>query len=150
MSDYDADVLAWSEHQAGLLRRRAAGELINEAELDWPNIAEEIEALGKNLDRELASRISAILLHLMKLQTSPAIDPRAGWRDTVQEQRDEVERLLSFAPSRRSRVTAVIAEETGRARRRARMALADHDEQPASDLDAISYTEDQVLGPWLP
>ena len=37
MSDYDDDILLWSERQAGLLRRRAAGELVNYAEIDWPN-----------------------------------------------------------------------------------------------------------------
>lgn len=43
---YDADILAWSEHQAELLRQRAAGELVNEAEPDWTNIVEEIESVG--------------------------------------------------------------------------------------------------------
>src|SRR5450756_599263 len=62
MSDYDADILVWSERQAALLRRRAAGELVNEAEIDWSNVAEEIESLGKNHSRELASRIAAVLL----------------------------------------------------------------------------------------
>ena len=45
MSD---DILLWSERQAELLRRRAAGELVNDAELDWPNIAEEIEDVGRS------------------------------------------------------------------------------------------------------
>ena len=40
MTDYDTDILTWSERQAALLRRRAAGELINDADLDWSNIAE--------------------------------------------------------------------------------------------------------------
>ena len=150
MTDYDTDILTWAEHQAALLRRRAAGELVNDAGLDWSNVAEEIEALVKAQDRELASRINTIMLHLMKLQTSPATERRAGWRDTIPEQRDEIERLLSGAPSRRSRVPEVIAEEISRARRRARLALADHDEQPSADLDSLSYTEDQVLGEWLP
>ena len=43
---YDDDILLWSERQGELLRRRAAGELVNDAELDWPNIAEEIESVG--------------------------------------------------------------------------------------------------------
>ena len=30
MSDYDTDLLIWSEHQADLLRRLAAGEPMNE------------------------------------------------------------------------------------------------------------------------
>ena len=45
MSDsnlYDTDILTWSERQAELLRRRATGELVNYADLDWPNIAEEV------------------------------------------------------------------------------------------------------------
>jgi hypothetical protein len=47
MSDlYDEDIVLWSEGQGELLRRRAAGELVNDAELDWPNIAEEIESVG--------------------------------------------------------------------------------------------------------
>ena len=45
MSDlYDTDMLAWSEHQAEQLRRHAAGA--NDPALDWPNIIEEIEAVG--------------------------------------------------------------------------------------------------------
>ena len=48
MSEYDTDIVEWSERQAGLLRKRAAGELFNETELDWANIAEEIEDVGNN------------------------------------------------------------------------------------------------------
>ena len=41
MSDlYETDVLTWSERQAELLRRRAAGERVNEDEIDWLNVAE--------------------------------------------------------------------------------------------------------------
>ena len=46
MSEYDTDILSWSEHQAALLKRRAAGELVNDDALDWANIAEEIESVG--------------------------------------------------------------------------------------------------------
>ena len=151
MSDlYDADILQWSEHQAALLRRRAAGELVNEADLDWPNIAEEIESLGKSQSRELSSRIATILLHLMKLQASPAGAPRAGWRDTILEQRDEIERLLADAPSLRARIPGVVVAETDRAKRRAAAAPAEYGEQPGHDLGTIGYTVEQVLGSWLP
>jgi len=43
---YGEDVLTWSEHQAAMPRRRAAGELMNKAELDWPHLAEDIESLA--------------------------------------------------------------------------------------------------------
>jgi hypothetical protein len=46
MSGYGTDILLWSERQADLLRRRAAGDLVNDTELDWANIAEEIADVG--------------------------------------------------------------------------------------------------------
>jgi hypothetical protein len=45
---YGEDILEWSERQAALLHRLAAGELVNDAELDWPNIAGEIEDVGRS------------------------------------------------------------------------------------------------------
>ncbi|HTW69370.1 MAG TPA: DUF29 family protein [Acetobacteraceae bacterium] len=47
MSDYDTDIVVWSDWQADLLHRRAAGKLVNNAELNWPNIAEEIDSVGR-------------------------------------------------------------------------------------------------------
>ncbi len=39
------DQLIWSERQAGLLRRMGPGERVND-QVDWTNVAEEIESLG--------------------------------------------------------------------------------------------------------
>jgi Domain of unknown function DUF29 len=41
---YDRDILAWSEHQATLLRRAALGERVND--IDWAHVVEEIEDVG--------------------------------------------------------------------------------------------------------
>ncbi len=150
MSDYDTDILIWSEHQAELLRRRAAGELINEADLDWPNIAEEIEALGKSDRRELRNRIATLLDHLIRLQASPATDPRAGWRKTVREQRRGIQTLLADSPSLRSTVPDVIEAELNGAREEAMASLADNNELSRIDVAGLTFTEDQVLGAWLP
>src|SRR5271166_4209161 len=75
---YDFDLVLWAEDQADLLRRRAAGELVNDAELDWLNIAEEIEDLGRSQRRELGSRIAEILDHLIRREVSSADGPRGG------------------------------------------------------------------------
>lgn len=45
MSEYEADILLWSEHQAELLRRLAAGERVND-QVDWKNLIEEVESVG--------------------------------------------------------------------------------------------------------
>jgi hypothetical protein len=68
MSDYETDVYRWSERQDALLRRLAAGERVNDADLDWPNIAEEIETVGRSERAALSSHIGNVLEHLIKLQ----------------------------------------------------------------------------------
>jgi len=147
---YDTDVVLWAEDQADLLRRRAAGELVNDAELDWLNIAEEIEDLGRSQRRELGSRIAEILDHLIKLEVSSADGPRRGWRASVRKQRDEIERILGDAPSLRRTVPEVIAKELPAAKRRVLSELADYAEVPRATAGPVAYLEDQVLGDWFP
>ena len=58
MSDlYDKDILEWSERQAELLRRHAAGERINDTDLDWSNIIEEVADVGRNTLRACRSQL---------------------------------------------------------------------------------------------
>jgi hypothetical protein len=71
--------------------RRAKGANLP---LDWENLAEEIESLGKSLRRELASQIRRILRHLFKFEASPALETRAGWRASIHEARAEIDELL--------------------------------------------------------
>jgi hypothetical protein len=150
MSDYDLDIYVWSRRQGALLRRLAAGERVNDADLDWPNIAEEIETVGRSERTAMASHIANVIEHLIKLQASPAVEPRAGWRGTIGRARVEVERLLDDSPSLRREVSAIIARELPRSRRLAEIALAQHNETPRVDPQTLAYSEDQVLGEWFP
>jgi hypothetical protein len=54
------------------------------------------------------------------------------------------------SPSLRAQVPDTIAEELSDARRLALLDLAEFAEQPTTDLHSLIFTEDQVLGPWLP
>jgi hypothetical protein len=104
MTGYDTDVALWADRQTVLLKRRAAGEPVDDGELDWPHIAEEIESVGKSERLALRSHIGTVLEHLIKLQASPAIDPRNGWKVSVLRARSSIRRLLKSSPSlRRSR-----------------------------------------------
>ena len=149
MSDYETDLVLWSEKQAALLRRMGAGERVND-QVDWENVAEEIDSLGRNHKRELRSRLRTILTHLIKLQVSPAVEPRPGWKQTILRERVEVTELLEESPSLGPAVSSVIDQEIGRARTLAAAELAAFGEQSRSDPAALTYTEAQVLGPWLP
>jgi hypothetical protein len=145
---YDTDLALWAESQARALRD--AGHAGTNLPIDWENVAEEIEALGKSQARELASRLRTILVHLIKLQASPATGPRGGWRETIIEQRSEIERVIEDSPSLRPAIGRVIVKEIGPARRQASAALTDHGETPNIDLDSLSYTEAEVLGDCFP
>jgi Domain of unknown function DUF29 len=93
-ADYEADFFAWTQEQARLLRDRDARGL------DWENLAEEIDSMGRRDRRELESRLRKIIHHLLKWQVQPERRGRS-WRDTLIEQRRQAEKLLKESPSLR-------------------------------------------------
>jgi hypothetical protein len=100
--DYDTDVLLWSEHQADLLRRRAAGELVNEAELDWSNIAEEVESVGRSQLSTVQSLLRQALIHMLKAEAWPLSREVPHWRAEIRRFRDDA--AEAFTPSMRQRI----------------------------------------------
>ena len=102
MSGYDSDILEWSERQAALLRRRAAGDLVNEAELDWPNIAEEIEDVGRSELHRVESLLVQALRHMLKAEAWPLSRDAPSWRADAIDFRQQARRR--FAPSMRPKI----------------------------------------------
>ncbi len=114
MSDlYDDDVLAWSERQAMLLRRRAANEI------DWDHVAEEIEAVGVSQKLELRSRLEVLLLHLLKWAYQPE-HRSESWRGSIAEQRNRLAAVMEDSPSLRG----FVPEAMPRSYRLARLGAA--------------------------
>jgi hypothetical protein len=150
MRDYETDVCAWSLRQGALLRRLAAGERVNDADLDWPNIAEEIETVGRSERAAVASHIANIIEHLIKLEASPATEPRAGWLANIKRARIEIESLIEDSPSLKRVISELVIAQMPRACRLASIALEEHGESPLVDLQTLAYREDQVLGDWFP
>ena len=108
---YDQDFYAWTQSQAALLREEKG------VELDYPNLAEEIESLGKRDRRELGSRLQVLVLHLLKWCYQP--EGRAqgsSWRRTIRTQRGEIDELLADSPSLRPAVPALLMQRYPRAR----------------------------------
>ena len=102
MSEYDTDILTWSEHQAALLRRVAAGERINNAELDWPNIAEEIESVGRDQLHAVESLLMQALLHMLKAQAWPLARDVPHWQAEARLFRGDA--AARYAPSMRRKI----------------------------------------------
>jgi hypothetical protein len=145
---YDQDLVRWSEEQARALR--AAANAGWNAPIDWENVAEEIESLGRSDRRALASHIAIVIEHLLKLQASPSTMRARGWTESVLRARGEIEQLLADSPSLRSEIAGMIAKGLPRARALVRASCREYGEQPLTDLDPVTYTEDQVLGEWMP
>jgi hypothetical protein len=106
---YDQDFFAWANEQARLLR---AGKL---SEADIGHIAEEIESMGKAEKRELLSRLSVLLLHLLKWQFQPG-RRGASWEVTIRNQRRALARHLADNPSLKPKAPEALSDAYGDAR----------------------------------
>jgi hypothetical protein len=80
---YNDDTLTWSEQQAELLRRRSANAL------DWANLAEEIEDVGRSQLRAVESHLVQALLHGLKAEAWPLSRDVPHWRAEARGQRDD-------------------------------------------------------------
>lgn len=146
---YDRDFALWTQEQAAGLRAVKDSNL----PLDWENLAEEIESLGKLQRTELNSQVRRILRHLIKMEASPAADPRAGWRATIRDARAEIEELLEISPSLWREIAGVVKKQAATAAKLAADDLEGYGEPATSikaRLDAGGFTAEQVLGDWFP
>ncbi|MGB3581629.1 MAG: DUF29 domain-containing protein [Roseiarcus sp.] len=109
---HDSDFYAWSFEQAALLRAGRVGEA------DLAAIAEEIESMGKTEKRELISRVTVLLLHLLKWRGQPA-GRGNSWRLSIANARDEIADLLADNPSLKTVLDEVTASAYRYARRNA-------------------------------
>jgi hypothetical protein len=102
---HDSDIALWAEEQAERLRRRA--DLANSDELDWLNLAEEIEGVVASEKREVRSRLALIVQHLLKWQYQPALRSRS-WETTLHIQRRDLMAVLVDSPSLRPFAASVL------------------------------------------
>ena len=100
---YNTDFYGWTQQQAALLRDEEY------AELDLPNLIEEIEAMGRSEKRELASRLQVLIMHLLKWQYQAQLRSRS-WQSTMRTQRSDLARLLADNPTLHATVPDVIAQ----------------------------------------
>ena len=145
---YDTDFYEWTQDQAAKLRRLLA-ERAN-VDLDFEKLAEEIEDVGGSNKKEVKSRLTTILEHMLKIAYSPAYEPLNGWRGTVRTQRRDLLATLEQSPSLRR----VVREEFDRCYRDAvedaRLSHIDLSLAPIPSTSPFDL-EEQVLAPdWLP
>ena len=113
MSDlYDDDVLLWSERQAALLRRMAAGERLND-QVDWGNVAEEIEDVGRSELHAVESLLEQALCHMLKAHAWPTARDVPKWEAEARGFRNDARRR--FTPSMRQKIDLASLYDDARA-----------------------------------
>lgn len=98
---YDDDIVAWAEEQAAALRALGARGELSKA-VDWENVAEEIESVGRAQIRAVESLLVQVLAHLLKQASAPLAPVVSHWRhETLTFQQAAYQR---FEPGMRQRL----------------------------------------------
>jgi hypothetical protein len=102
MSLYEQDFYQWTLEQAALLKSGALSQL------DVENLIEEVESMGKSQKKELLSRLTVLVMHLLKWDFQPDHQSKS-WKSTILTQRKEIRNLIDDNPSLRR----IIPEKIG-------------------------------------
>ncbi len=86
---YETDFVQWTEEQAKALSEH------NEKALDWENLKEEIDNLGKEQINAVHSFLKQIIIHRLKLDYTNDIQSRGHWMDEIDDSQDEIEIRLT-------------------------------------------------------
>jgi hypothetical protein len=103
MINYEKDFYGWAQEQAALLR---AGRL---TDLDIDNLIEEVETMGRSEKRALESRLSVLLLHMLKWHYQ-AQRRSNSWQFTIDEQRHRFQRVLKQNPGLKTEIHQIITD----------------------------------------
>jgi len=90
---YDSDFLLWTQDTVAKLKAKDFDHV------DLENLIEEIESLGKSEKKEIKSRLTTLLEHLLKRIYVDMPQEFNGWERTIRNQRTEIEFLLDDSPS---------------------------------------------------
>ena len=118
---YETDETAWLEQMSKLINERRYGEL------DYKHLGEFLLDMAKRDRREVFSRLTALLTHLLKWEHQPRRRSRS-WESTIRTQRYDLQDLLEsrtlehhaleMLPKAYARAIKQAATETGLAQQR--------------------------------
>ena len=129
---YEKDFYLWVQENLRLLKNKEY-EFV-----DWENLVEEIEDMGKSLFKSVRSNISTIMEHLYKWENFRYV-PEMGydWIETINNARRELEDIFEDSPS--LKVKAQDSETLHWAWKSAVRALVDWFENPKNKALAVAY-----------
>ena len=141
---YDSDYQLWLENTINQLRQ---GDFQG---VDWENLLEELEDLGKSERRALESLLTRLLEHLLKLTywQSQRDYNQAGWKKEIRNFRIQIKKILKESPSLKLYLREILQE----CYLDARNLLIDETELDASifPLEVLANLEEILDQNWLP
>lgn len=93
---YDYDFALWIDDTVQKLKAR------NTADLDWENLIEEVESLGKREKRKLKSLLLRLFEHLLKRKHTGMQECYRGWDLEIRNFTEQIKELLEESPSLKS------------------------------------------------
>jgi hypothetical protein len=120
-----ADFYGWTKDQAAALKRR------DPKALDWENLSEQLQSLGKTEARELYKSYVVLPTHLLQWAYQPEKRSRS-WRNTIANQRSALRKHLAENSSLKARDAAEFADVCEISRREA---------STETDMDVEAFPE---------
>jgi predicted DNA-binding ribbon-helix-helix protein len=109
---YEQDYYAWLTQMAELLTHRQLEQL------DYENLIEEIESMGRQEKHSLASNLRVVIMHLLKYKYQS--EKRSNsWLYTIFEHRERIRESLEDSPSLNSYITEIFDKCYQKARKEA-------------------------------
>lgn len=100
---YNTDYLKWIQTTVEKLRVQ------DYSSIDWENVIDEIEDMGRSERKSLKSNLIVVLTHLLKWQHQP--DFRSGsWKGSIVEHRRRIREALKDSPSLKPYLEEVFAQ----------------------------------------
>ena len=92
---YERDYYGWIQRNIHAIREGRVHEV------DWANVAEELDDRGKSEKRALRSQLARLIAHLLKWAYQPKRRPASqnSWRATIKHARVSINEILDESPS---------------------------------------------------
>ena len=132
--DYLADPYGWAMAQAALIRDGRSDEI------DWDNVAEEIESVGRSERSALKSHLIQVIIHMLKWDVQPERRGRS-WFISIVNHRDDAEIVLAENPSLKPELDLIVANALQYAKRRAPRDT----NLPGKLFEGVNYSADDVF-----
>jgi len=102
VNSYEQDFYAWTQKQARLIKQKSF-EMI-----DVVHLEEELESMGASEQRSLESKLTQLIMHMLKLKNQPDYINTKSWIRSIKFQRNDIARILKHSPSLKPKIGKLV------------------------------------------